>query len=147
MSRKKLFKILLLSSPSSLKGVKSELLKEDNIKLDIARLSLISIVFDKKIDLKCEGKKINKYDYFWIQTIGETKDVAYMLSMYLDNEKKDHSKVDFNGSKIVDLYNLVFANVEIPKTYFCSNSRIEEKRKFILKKNYCFLCNVLLFHF
>ncbi len=114
------FRVLTVSAPKGLRYIKETFLRQENIELDQAKLHSLEATFDEfGIEIKVNGKSVIDYDFVWIQTAQNTKDIAYMLSLYLDEHGIPHTKTDLEISKLVDMSNLAMAGISIPKTFFC----------------------------
>ena len=129
------FKILVIASPKGVRYTQSRLLREDNIAVDIAKFSDLSVVLTENgPTVYCRGKSVAGYNYVWIQSSGTTKDVAYLLSLHLDSHEIAHTSCETEITKLVDMYLLSLNKVSIPKTYFYSRSRMAVKLEHIVEK-------------
>jgi glutathione synthase/RimK-type ligase-like ATP-grasp enzyme len=125
IEKKEPYKILVLSALSIIRVLQKKLLKEENILLTVARLRDLSVLLsDKGTRIRCKGKSLKEYDFVWIQSAGMTRDVAYMVSLYLDRLGIPHTKPEFETTKLVDLVALSLNHVSIPKTYFCYKGKL-----------------------
>jgi glutathione synthase/RimK-type ligase-like ATP-grasp enzyme len=118
----KSFKVLVVSAPRGIWYTKQRLLERENIRVTAAKLTDISVeLINNEISIRCLGKKVEKYDYVWIQATGMSKDVAYLLSLYLDFHKVPHTSPETEITKLVDLLILAMHKVAIPKTVHVSS--------------------------
>jgi glutathione synthase/RimK-type ligase-like ATP-grasp enzyme len=119
------FRVLALTAPKGLRHVKESFLKQENIRLDFANLNTVEAVLDEyETTIKVNGKSLTEYDFVWLQTKENTKDIAYLLSLQLDKMGIAHTRTDVEISKLVDMFNLASNNIAIPKTFFCNANEI-----------------------
>jgi len=116
--------ILVITSPKGIRNIIQKL-KAQNIKVTPARLSEMTVLLaEDKTEVLVNKKPLSNYDFVWIQSAGTTKDIAYLLSLYLDHLKIPHSNPETEITKIVDLFNLSLHHLPIPKTYYCSKKNL-----------------------
>jgi hypothetical protein len=126
------YRILVITSPKAIHDIQKKVKREENISLTLARLSDITALLTRTgTKLLYKGKSIGGYDFVWIQTASHTKDIAYILSLYLDQLKIPHTSPEIEITKIVDLFCLSLNSISIPKTYFCSKKKLLKQLPFI----------------
>lgn len=129
------FKILVITSPKAIRNIQKKVLREENISITRARLNDISTILDSNgPKVFCKGKSLKEFDFVWIQSAGLTKDIAYMLSLHLDELKIPHTNPEMEITKLVDLFSLSLSNSPIPKTYYCAKSKLILRLPFISKE-------------
>ncbi len=127
------FKVLVIASPKGVRNIQKKLLRE-NIEITPASLYDISVMLSTHgPQMWCKGRNITHYDFVWIQSAGMTKDIAYMLSLYLDSVGIPHTNPETEITKVVDLFQLSLNHVMIPKTYFCSKNELMLQLPYIAK--------------
>ena len=133
--KEKPFRVLVISSLKSIRSVRNRLKLEENIIIDSSRFANISAVLSEKgAEIYSKKKSIRQYDFAWFQSASMTKDVAYMLSLYFDSIGVPHTSPEIGITKLVDLFMLAAKNTAIPKTYFCSRSRLAVELSDIVEK-------------
>lgn len=129
------FKILIITSPKGIRDIQKKLLRENNIAVETASFaSLCVILSDKGIEMMCKGESLDDYDFVWMQATGMSKDLAYMLSLYLDMKRIPHTSPETEITKLVDLFSLSLNQIPIPLTYYCSRKGLSVNLKKISKK-------------
>lgn len=129
------YKILVITSPKAFHDIQKKVRREENIALTLARLNDITALLSKKTTkILSKGKSLEKYDFVWIQSAAHTKDVAYIVSLFLDRLKIPHSNPEIEITKIVDLFCLSLKKVSIPKTYFCSKKKLLKQLPYITEE-------------
>ncbi len=102
-------------------------LEIEHITLDTASIKDIKIdIIKDKINLTIDDKDITKYDYVWIQSGWTTSHMAYLVHLYLKNNKVPHNRTDSNVTKLSDIFFLASKGISIPNTYFQNGSKITE---------------------
>jgi glutathione synthase/RimK-type ligase-like ATP-grasp enzyme len=134
-SAEKPFKILVITSPKGIRHIQQKLLREKNIAVTLANLHDLSALLDgKNIEMFVKNKLLKDFDYVWIQSAGMTRDIAYMLSLYLDSVNIPHTNPEVEMTKIVDLFVLTLHGVPIPKTYFRSKSKLLSELPYLVEE-------------
>lgn len=82
---------------------------------------------NKSTYISLHGKDITDFDFVWIHSSWSPRSVAYAVSLYLKQKNVLHTPVEHEGSKLVDMLTLCMENISIPRTYFSTTPRIEER--------------------
>lgn len=121
----KKFRILATTFPLGLRHIKPTFLREEGIELTTTKLKKMEALFDEEtVDIKIDGNPLTDYDFVWLQTKQNIKDIAHMLSIYLDKHNIPHTRTDLEISKLVDMFILAMNHISIPKTFFCDQKFI-----------------------
>ncbi|MBN1373853.1 hypothetical protein JW962_00765 [Candidatus Dojkabacteria bacterium] len=74
--------------------------------------------FNSEPKVHLAGKDIKEFDFVWLSSYWETRDLAYAISLYLTAHNVRHTKVEASGSKIVDHMIFNLAGISVPDTFF-----------------------------
>ena len=127
-------KVLVLPGIENLASIAKEFSPEWSIVG--GRFRDITFKFDNgKTEICFKGKDLRKYEYIWLSSGWDDRDLAYAISLYLSELKIPHTPVEKAGSKIVD--QVLFTMHGIPTPVTCFTTRRSAGVAFRLVRECC----------
>lgn len=119
-NKKGKFKVLLLPSIDNLPTISARF--EPECSVVGGQFRDISFVFTScGVKVYFKGKDIRTYDFVWLSSRWEDRDIAHALSIYLSAMKIPHTEVEPSGSKIVDQMIFALNGIPFPTTFYTSS--------------------------
>jgi hypothetical protein len=119
--------VLILPAPQKVEVLKKRF-KED---VDIIRGYFKDIEFRFNCNLRIlhKGKDIREYDFVWLASHFNSRDISRAISIYLDHHNISHTKINYGEgtSKLIDITRFELNKIPIPDTFFQKKQEIYEK--------------------
>lgn len=121
---KKKFKLLVLPSVNTIQEVVNQF--PFPIELTKGDFKDITIAFqDKKVTVLHKGVDLREFSFIWLCSSWRTRDIAYAIQLYLNQENIPSTRVEKGTSKLTDHMALSLIGVSSPNTLFIGRKNIK----------------------
>lgn len=123
--QEKKFKLLVLPSVRNMQQVVDKF--SFPVELTKGQLKNLEIVFqDGKISIFHKGEDLKDFSFVWLCSSWRSRDLAYAIHLYLDQNNIPHTPVEKGTSKLTDQIALAIRGLSTPDTLFIGGKKVEE---------------------
>jgi glutathione synthase/RimK-type ligase-like ATP-grasp enzyme len=115
-------------------GVFREKFRKTDVDFVSANLSDIEMfIANNQLEVMIAGRDVSSFDYVWLTASWGTRATAHAVALFLEDQDVEFSRVEREGSKLVDTLMLHFKGIELPSTYFTSVKNFVDKFETIVE--------------
>lgn len=78
------------------------------------------------VKISHDGVDLRDFDFVWLSSFWESRDLAYAIMLYLDFYNVPHTEVEKSTSKITDQVQFSLNNISSPNTFFKDSSEFDD---------------------
>lgn len=104
-------------------------IKHTNAELE----DLVFIIKNNKLEILLEGKSVTNFDFVWLSSNWDVRDIAYALKQFLDSKNIPSTIAEKTISKLTDHVVFSLNNLNTPNTIFLNIAEAHKHLKIIKK--------------
>lgn len=120
-------KVLVLPAPEEIEQIRKRF--NDNVELVRGYFKDIEFRFNCDLVILHRDTDIRKYDFIWLSSVFNSRDISHAISVYLDHHGVPHTNINSGEgiSKLVDITSFELNKIPIPDTFFQKIQGVHEK--------------------
>lgn len=123
--KEKKFKLLVLPSVHNMQQVVNKF--SFPVELTKGQLKNLEVVFQNgKLSIFHKGVDLKTFSFVWLCSSWRTRDLAYAIKLYLDQNSVPSTHVEKGTSKLTDQIALSICGLSTPDTLFIGHKKVEE---------------------